>query len=394
MPRMKLCFVLPSLGGGGAERAAAMVLRQLDPLRFEKTLYLFRREGVHFGELDDTVRIVSAASSSRRWRRIGELAAFLRRDRPDVVVSLLSPLTVLLASFLAGKRIAVMLNNQNPVCSALHDPDYFQGHGFRSTLWPSLLRTGYSRADLITVTSRGMGCELVRSFGIRPERLRVIYNPVDCARVAREAEEDIDNGPAEPAGAKVLVTAGRLAYQKNYPLLLAAVKLVAARIPVRLHILGTGAREGEVRRLIQEYGLERQVHLAGFQSNPWKYMRRADAFVLASRYEGFGNVVVEAMACGVPVVATRSDGTSEIIEHDVNGLLVDHHEPETLASAILRVIQNGEVSRRLVSQGRRRACDFSLQAVLRQYESAFEDLRAWKVPLRAANLFGGYVKNT
>ena len=96
-------------------------------------------------------------------------------------------------------------------------------------------------------------------------------------------------------------------------------------MPARLCILGQGEFEGTLRQLIAARGLGDAVSLAGFQANPWKFIARADVFLLTSRYEGFGNVLIEAMACGVPVVATASAGTRDIVQHGIDGLLVDVH---------------------------------------------------------------------
>src|SRR5258707_6683666 len=104
-----------------------------------------------------------------------------------------------------------------------------------------------------------------------------------------------------------------------------------------------------MREQIRRLGLDEAVVLCGFQRNPWKYIARADVFALTSRYEGFGNVLVEAMACGVPVVATRSAGTSEIVRDGVDGVLVDRHEPSAVADALERVLLDAPFAERLTA---------------------------------------------
>src|SRR5204863_9150412 len=122
-----------------------------------------------------------------------------------------------------------------------------------------------------------------------------------------------------------IVAAGRLADAKNYPLLIDALAEVRRTVPARLFILGEGERETALREQIDRLGLEDAVILCGFQRNPWKYIAHAEVFALSSRYEGFGNVLIEALACGVPVVATASPGTREIISVGNDGLLDDRH---------------------------------------------------------------------
>ena len=112
-----------------------------------------------------------------------------------------------------------------------------------------------------------------------------------------------------------------------------------------------------------------RVRFWGFQANPWRFIARADVFVLTSTYEGFGNVLVEAMACGTPVVATRSPGTVEIIEHERNGLLVDS-TPSRVAAAIRRVLDDGGLRARLVAAARESVAHYATPVVAERYESS------------------------
>ena len=154
-----------------------------------------------------------------------------------------------------------------------------------------------------------MADDLVSTFGVAKAAVRVVHNPVDLAAVAAAAQEPIDPAHADVWQHPVIVAAGRLAEAKNYPLLIDALARLRLRVPARLFILGQGDDEQAIRALVAARDLDAAVVLCGFQRNPWKYIARADVFALTSRYEGFGNVLVEAMACGVPVVATRSSGT-------------------------------------------------------------------------------------
>jgi glycosyltransferase involved in cell wall biosynthesis len=110
------------------------------------------------------------------------------------------------------------------------------------------------------------------------------------------------------------------------------------------------------------------VTLCGFQSNPWKYIARAGVFALTSHYEGFGNVLVEAMACGVPVIATRSSGTVDIVRDDVDGLLVDRHEPRAVAAALERILGDEAFRLRLSGAARAGADRFALPVIAAAYD--------------------------
>ncbi len=117
-------------------------------------------------------------------------------------------------------------------------------------------------------------------------------------------------------------------------------------------------------------------HLCGFHVNPWKYVARADVFALTSRYEGFGNVLVEAMACGVPVVATSSAGTREIVSADEDGLLVERHEPAAVAAALDRLLNDAALRQRMSQTARRHAQRYSAQAIALEYDRVFAEALA------------------
>ena len=138
-------------------------------------------------------------------------------------------------------------------------------------------------------------------------------------------------------------------------------------------ILGQGEREADVRRRIADAGLQGDVTLCGFQANPWKFMARADVFVLTSDYEGFGNVLVEAMACGAPVVATASPGTRAIVEPGVNGVLVESHEAPAVADAIARAARP-HMAQRLSAGARARSRAFSAATITAAYHRVFQRL--------------------
>jgi glycosyltransferase involved in cell wall biosynthesis len=373
--RRKICFVLPSLNGGGAERAAVHILNSLDAGAWERSMYLFRREGAYLDKVESAIALSAGHSDSRigRWR---ELRRFLRASRPDVVVSFLSYFSVLAATRAAGIGARVVFNQQTPMTAFLHDADYHWRRPWHRRLFSAVTRVGYGLADRIVTTSKGVADDLVSQFGVASARIQVIHNPVDLAQIARASTEPIDPAFARDWMPPVIVAAGRLAHAKNYPLLIDAMAALRERVPARLFVLGAGDLERELRERIAERHLESAVVLCGFQDNPWKYVARADVFALTSRYEGFGNVLVEAMACGVPVVATNSPGTREIVTDDINGLLVDRHEPTQVAAALERLLTDEALHRRLSAGARASAERFSLPAIAAAYDRAFEAVLA------------------
>src|SRR5262249_32827982 len=253
--------------------------------------------------------------------------------------------------------------------------DYGWSRRWTPRLFTAAMRAGCSLVDLIVATSHGVADDLVASFGGARARVRVVHNPVDVPAVTSAAQEPIDDVDAKRWRHPVIVSAGRLAEVKNYPLLIEAFAILRRRMPASLFILGQGDQERAVRALIAERGLDDSVHLCGFRRNPWSYMARADVFALTSKYEGFGNVLVEAMACGVPVVATRSPGTQEIVTPGGDGLLVDAHEPEAFAAALARVIGDASLRERMAATARPSAERFRAETIARAAPRAETEAR-------------------
>ena len=373
--RRKICFVLPSLAGGGAERAAVHILNALDDQHWDRSMYLFDRVGPYLGEVSPAVSVSAGGSQSRvgRWHA---LRRFIRHTQPEIVVSFLSYFSVLTAARAAGVGARVVFNQQTPMTAFLADGDYPWRGRWHRRVFSLVTRAGYAAADLVVTTSRGVAEDLHAAFGVSPAHVRVVPNPVDLDRVAVAAAEPLDAGLQAQWVSPVIVAAGRLAEAKNYPLLIDAMAVLRQQMPARLFILGEGELEGAIRARISERGLTGAVVLCGFQRNPWKFIAKADVFALTSHYEGFGNVLVEAMACGVPVVATASAGTSDIIRHEQDGLLVAQHTAEAVAAALASVLGNQEFRGRLGAAARDHAGRFALPIVGADYDLLFRGLLA------------------
>ncbi len=211
---------------------------------------------------------------------------------------------------------------------------------------------------------------------MRRDHIAVVPNPVDLDAVREAARESLDPAFERAWQAPVIVAAGRLAEAKNYPLLIDAMAMLRQSIDARLFILGTGDEEAAIRARIRERGLEYAITLCGFQKNPWKYIARADVFALSSHYEGFGNVLIEAMACGVPVVATASAGTRDIVRDGVDGILVERHQPEAFAGALASVLGDPQRRRSMAAAASESAPRFALPRIAQIYDDTFQGVMA------------------
>lgn len=224
-----------------------------------------------------------------------------------------------------------------------------------------------SRLDYIVVPSYGVAQQLVQSMGMgacRQERLRVIYNPVVDSWLYQKSQAAIAHPWFQVDQPPVILAVGRLTAQKDYETLLKSFAKVRQRLCVRLIIFGDGPMRDQLEALVRSLAMEDDVLLPGFVDNPYAYMGRASVFVLSSVWETFGMVLVEALACGCPVVSTDCDyGPAEILENGRYGRLVPVKDVDEIAHALEASLQATH-DRDLLQ---RRAQDFSLDQSVRQY---------------------------
>ena len=376
----RLLFVLPSLGGGGAERASVDLLRGIDRQRFQIALALFTRSGRFLHELPGDIPLYDLrGKQSYDFRLVWRLAGVLRREKPDVVFGVLryTNLITLLACRLVrtpsrgagGSQTSVVVNEQNPPSA-----EFALFGGGRVKGW--FLRWLYPSADRVTAISTGIARELVSAYGVPRDRVQVIPNPVDLVRIRSLAAARLEHPWfSTREGPPVLVAAGRLHPQKGFAHLIRAFAAIRQVLPCKLVILGEGPLRAELEALVEGLGLVDDIALPGFQENPYNYVSHSTVFVLSSLFEGFGNVLVDALALGVPVVSTRCPvGPEDIITDEITGIFVPPADEEALARAILRVLRDGELRQRLSANGPLRAADFAIERIVPQYEALFEHL--------------------
>lgn len=337
----RVLHVATTLDRGGAEHA---LLALAGAFRRGSRAERWRLDVVYLkgpGELADaftslgvTVHALGVAGLRAALAR-SRLAAVVRAVRPDVVHSHLFKADVLAASVLGRRR-----PGRAALVSTKHNEDVY----LESALWKSLGRAAAARADALIAITPGVERFVRRTLGDPPGELCVIpYGLADAAQPPRPAP-----------GTGTLVCPARFEEQKDHATLLRAVARVAGRRPVRLVLLGRGPLETAIRR---QAALVAGAHVefAGFVPDVTPHLDAADAVVLASRWEGLGLVLVEAALRGRPAVATAVGGIPDVVEHDVTGLLVPPGDDAALADAIVRVLDDPALAKRLGDAARARA---------------------------------------
>ncbi len=230
-------------------------------------------------------------------------------------------------------------------------------------LAPQLVQWLYPSADVLVGCSHSVADDIADLAGLPKERVHAIYNPIP-PDLPQKAEEPVEHPWFCGQTIPVVLGVGRLDPEKNFEMLIKAFALVRQSRLVRLVILGEGKERPRLEALVRQLKLENDVSMPGFEPNPFKFMSRASVFVLSSRFEGFGMVIAEALACGCPVVSTDClSGPSEILENGKWGKLVPVGDVETLAEAILETIENPPDREKL----KRRGMDFHIDKIGQQW---------------------------
>ena len=344
---MTLGILIYSLGGGGAERVASYLLSHIDTGQIEVHLFLMNEtivysipKGIHIHYLEKSkptesgvLKLLKVPILAYRYKnlckKLGVSHSFSLMTRPNYINIL---------SGIFNSKIKILISERAY-------PSLQYGYGdVKSKLNKILIKSLYRKADKVICNSIGNSEDLGRNFNVPRESLHVIYNPIDLEKIKKIvpiheyfSEKYIN-----------LITIGRLDRGKNHRMLIEAIK---GSKNLRLYIIGDGELRNELQKMISDESLENNVFLVGFSDNPFKYLKSADLFVFGSNHEGFPNVLLEAMACGLPIISTNCmAGPSEIMEVKKEksdeimssnyGMLVPIQNVDLMRHAILTMIQD------------------------------------------------------
>jgi glycosyltransferase involved in cell wall biosynthesis len=328
----RLAIFLPALYGGGAERAMLKLAHGILERGYLVDLVLVHKAGPYISEIPPAARAI-ILGSSRDIFSLLPLMRYLRNEQPDVLLSgLYTNMIAIWAKKLAGVPTRVVVSERNTLSQNVR----FYSADLRMRLMPFLVRSFYPQADGIVAVSKGVAADLVQLGKIPPEKIRVIYNPVVTDDLRQKANLSVDHPWFGPGKLPVVLAVGRLTAQKDFASLIKAFAIVRQNhYLARLLILGEGEQRPVLEELIQNLSLGSDVSMPGFVSNPYSFMTNAALFVLSSRWEGLPGVLIEAMACGTPLVSTDCpSGPHEILAEGKYGRLVPVGDVNALAQAI------------------------------------------------------------
>ncbi len=373
--KIHLTFFLPSLEGGGAEKNVIHFIGALPKDDYGITIALAQKKGVFLSSVPAHVTVVDLNSKSLTVLFF-KLRDYIKKNPNHIFISSFPRFNAisLLARKFSGAPVKVIIIEHKAFSLFATTSRFFVHRFIARFMFPHFIKLFYPTADAIICVSYGVKKDLLTFIANSP-KISVIYNPVVTESIGQLCGQEVSHPWFFDKNVPIVLAVGRLIYAKDYPTLLTSFANVLKKVPVRLAILGEGDQRAALELRAAELGIQESVAFLGFDQNPYKYMSRASVFVLSSVHEGFGNVLVEAMACGVPVVSTDcKSGPSEIIQNGQNGLLVPPKDKEALAEALLKILQNPTLARTLAENGKKRAEYFTVQKSTQAYQHIFKQL--------------------
>jgi glycosyltransferase involved in cell wall biosynthesis len=358
----EITFLIPSMHGGGAQKVMLLLVNELCKRGWQITLLLSNIEGAYLKRLDKKIKVIFLKNQNIS-ANLFEIARYLKHNKPTffyssmTYVNAIAGLAVILSRF-RGKFI--LSEHMNLSAKNAHNKTFI------NKVITRLAKITYKKADVVVCVSQGVQEDLnavIRNL----KKTIVIYNPVEDFFRKRSF---IDNKFK-------IISMGRLEKEKNFTLLIEAFSIMLNKTNsdnTELYILGEGKERKDLEALINERQLQDRVFLKGFVEDPGELLSSCDLFVMCSTREGFGNVLVEALSCGLPVISSDCpSGPSEILGGGKFGKLLPVNDKESLANAIIEAI-NFPNAISTKEERIRRANEFSVESIVDKYESLFHDI--------------------
>jgi glycosyltransferase involved in cell wall biosynthesis len=393
----RIAFLLDNLTGGGAEKVILNLASGFEKQGHPVDILVCKMEGVLCNSIPAGVNLVPLKASTpnlgflcamradplgfraiagmftkrRPFRFIPPIAAHLKASKPTVLVSALpkSNINAVLGKYFSGTPTRVVVGAH--INMSTQDAECYSSGKNKLRYMRPLLRRCYRRADAVVAVSKGVAKDITEYLGLDRDHVTAIYNPIETRRIEALSRESSDHPWFDSADVPLILGVGRFVAQKDFPLLLRAFAKIRENRPARLVLLGGDEASAEQReqkqelsRLAVQLGVQGDFNMLGFKVNPYPFLRRASVFVLSSRYEGFGNVLVEALLCGCPVVSTNCpSGPAEILDNGKYGALVPVGDERTLADAICETLDTPQNKAGLRARGE----EFSIDKAVERY---------------------------
>lgn len=355
----KLAILIPDLAGGGGQRVNVRLANELSRQGVDVDIVVNDADGPFRSLVADNVRVVTFGHRKFETTLLS-LCRYVVRERPDVVIAAMQHAGVmaLLAKKFVGKQCRFVVQYHSTISA-----EYSAARPM-ARLWLRMLGVLLPSADAVVAVSNGVAEDIVDTFPKTSHNVSTIYNPAFGPDIVELADEPVAHAWFDDPEVPVIVSVGRLASPKDYETLLDAFSIVRRSRRARLVIVGEGPDMNKIAARAKELDVLDLVDFPGFRSNPYPFMKNAGVFVLSSSYEGMPLVLVEALACGAPVVCTACcSGCLEVLGDGKWGQLVPVGDGRAMAGAILEALDQPVDSRALLARAQR----FSARSIAQEY---------------------------
>jgi len=376
---MKIIFLIDNLLGGGAEKAFSLVVERLS-LDKNVSVELVLLENKFDYRIFDNVKITTLVNKLSIYTLPLVVYRYYRLIATNNTA-------IQISTNMKSHILSILIGGIVNVVTVLSIQFDLTEHYSKRPLFLSFVLYLYKFADAYCFVSNGVYENLRKKIG-KEKPYFTINNPISSDEISVKIQENVPANFLNIYKKRTIVTVGRLTNQKNHIMLLKAFSLVD--MDINLLVIGVGELEDDLRRLAVDLNIEENVYFLGFQKNPYVFIRNSDCFVLSSKYEGFGNVIIEAMACGVPVISTDcNSGPREIISvsHKVAtdfvinelefadyGILTPVHDEVKFSKAIKMILEETELSQNYQESSLMRAKDFDVSKISQLYFDMFKRL--------------------
>ncbi|HON83925.1 MAG TPA: glycosyltransferase [Caldisericia bacterium] len=361
-----IAFVLPTLEIGGAEKMTLNLIQGLLNFGYKIDLILIDAKGPLLKNVPKGCNIIDFKLKHVFFSFL-KIIKYLKKNTPTVLISSLTHLNIItiLSVLISRVKTKLIIMERANLSSAT------KNNNLKVKFVSILAHFLYKRADFIIAVSEGVKQDLLKKIQGIENKIRVIYNPVLNKDIFLMSYEPVYHKWFLEKNMPIILSVGRLSKEKNYSILLQAFKLIKDVIKCKLVIIGEGPERENLENLAKSLQINEDLWMPGFDINPYKYMSKSDIFVLTSIYEGLSNVLIEALALGLPLVSTDCEsGPREIIKNNINGLLVKVGDYKSLSQAIIYILKNRNKFITNMNELER----FKLENVVYEYKNLIDNL--------------------
>ena len=370
---MKLFILIPSLEKGGIERSMSRLSKGLLDRGWDVSVISEKPSKESISYFDERVKLLSLGSSFinqnsniifsifKNILYYFKIKKYIKKYSPDVLLAVKNiPVSIFLKIVLKNKFKLIIREAVNPKYSSITQRSLLS-----RIFVNNLKKLLYPKADNIIAISEGVKQSLVKNFNLDSSKIQTIYNPSADEKILSLAKEDIDRDLI--SNRPLIVSIGRLTKQKDHITLLKAFNKIHSNIDCNLYIIGEGSERRNLEKFIKNNNIDNKVKLLGYQNNPWKFLSKSNLFVLSSIWEGFGNVIVESMLIGIPVISSDCpSGPREILNNGKSGKLFQVGDYNHLANIIKEIISSDNSE--LINYAKLRSKDFTIEKITQEYQ--------------------------